>query len=97
MHKRGEEESAGRVERVETTVRADLWQKESSKSETEGLKMVVRPAVIYGLEMVALTESQEVELEVAELKISTGSDEDGQDYKWEHQRDSSDQAVWRQS
>lgn len=62
MHKRGEEESAVRVERVETTVRADLWQKESNKSETEGLKMVVRPAVIYGLEMVALTE-------VAELKM----------------------------
>lgn len=38
-------------------------------------KMVVRRATLYGLE----DESQEAELEVAELKICVGSDEDGQD------------------
>ena len=32
-------------------------------------KMVMRPAMLYGLETVALTKSQEAELEVAELKM----------------------------
>ena len=32
-------------------------------------KTVVRPAMLYGLEAVALTKRQEVELEVAELKM----------------------------
>lgn len=32
-------------------------------------KMVVRPALLYGLETVALTERQEAQLEVAELKV----------------------------
>lgn len=33
MHKTGEEESAGRVEQMKKSVRGDLQQKDSSKSE----------------------------------------------------------------
>ena len=32
-------------------------------------KVVVRPAMLYGLETVALTKRQEAEMEVAELKM----------------------------
>lgn len=45
-------------------------------------RMVARPAMFDGLETVALTERQEVELEAAELKmlrVEFGSDEDGRD------------------
>lgn len=38
VHKRYEQERAPRVEWVETSFRADVWQKDSSKREGEGLK-----------------------------------------------------------
>lgn len=37
VHKR-DEESAGRVSWVELSIKADLWKKESSKKELEGLQ-----------------------------------------------------------
>lgn len=36
--KRGQDESAGRVEQVEKIVRDDLWQKDNSMSERKGLQ-----------------------------------------------------------
>ena len=47
-------------------------------------KTVVRPAMLYGLEAVALTKRQEAELEVKRSRVKdaailVGSDEDGQD------------------
>lgn len=38
LQERGEEESAGRAEWVVTSVRGDLWDKDSSKCEREGLQ-----------------------------------------------------------
>ena len=41
----------------------------SARVKGKVYKMVVRPAMLYGLEAVALTKRQEAELEVAELKM----------------------------
>ncbi|XP_039613886.1 uncharacterized protein LOC120532039, partial [Polypterus senegalus] len=41
----------------------------SARVKGKVYRTVVRPAMLYGLEMVALTRKQETELEVAELKI----------------------------
>lgn len=57
----------GSVEWVEPSVRDDLCQKDSSKSENEGLQMVVRPAMMHGLETMALRKGLVAEM-VAELK-----------------------------
>lgn len=59
MHKRGKKESSGRVKLVQTSERVN----------GKVYKMVERSDMMYGLEIVALTKSHEVELEVAELKI----------------------------
>lgn len=59
MHKRGKEESSGRVKLVQT----------SERVKRKVYKMVERSDMMYGLEIVALTKRHEVELEVAELKI----------------------------
>lgn len=59
-HKKIEEECEGRLKWVES-VTGDLWNKDSSKSEKgerEGYKMVVRPAVMYGLDAAALKKRQ---------------------------------------
>ena len=53
MRKRSEEECS---EWVEKNVRSDLAQASTSQSEREG---VMRPAMLYGLETVALTKRQE--------------------------------------
>lgn len=39
MHETGEEASLGKVEWVEMSGRSDLWQKDSTKSEKQGLKV----------------------------------------------------------
>ena len=57
----------------------------------------MRPAMLFGLETVALAIRQEVELEVAVLKILFGSDKDGQNWEQAHQRDKTGQTFWRQS
>ena len=44
-------------------------QRLSAKVKGKVYRMVVRPAMMYGLETVALTKKQEVELEVAELRM----------------------------
>ena len=49
-------------------VRSDLGQKNSSESEKKVYRRVVRPAGLFGLEMVALTQ-QEEQLEEAEVKM----------------------------
>lgn len=59
MHKRGKEESSGRVKLVQTSERVN----------GKVYKMVERSDMMYGLEIVALTKRHKVELEVAELKI----------------------------
>ncbi|KAI5105228.1 hypothetical protein C0J45_4900, partial [Silurus meridionalis] len=41
----------------------------SARVKGKGYRTVVRPAMLYGLETVALSKRQEVELEVAELKM----------------------------
>lgn len=54
--------------------------------------VVVKPAMMYGLETMALTKRQEADVEAAELKIPrcfTRSDQDGQNWKWVHERYSS--------
>lgn len=38
MHKRSEEESSGRVEKMEMRVRGDLWQKDSSNNDSQVLQ-----------------------------------------------------------
>lgn len=56
--------------RIEASVRGKVY------------KMVVRPALMYGLEMVALRKRHKAELEVAEVKISRffiGNDQDRPD------------------
>ena len=58
---RSEEERTGRMEWVEKNIRSDLRQ--------EVYKVAVRPAMLYGLETVALMKRQEAEMEVAELKM----------------------------
>ena len=60
------------MEWLEKNVRSDLRQ--ASTSHIDGkvynyYKVAVRPAMLYGLETVALTKRQEAEMEVAELKM----------------------------
>lgn len=43
--------------------------------------MVVRPALMYGVEKVSLTKRQEVEQEVEQLKTFTLTDQEGQGLK----------------
>ena len=55
---------------MEKSGRSDLRQ-EGTHGKMKGKldKIVVRPAMLYGLETVALTRKQEMELEVAELRM----------------------------
>ena len=46
-----------------------MKKKSISKSEIKVYKRVVRPTMLFGLEMVALIKKQETELEVAELNM----------------------------
>lgn len=55
VHKRGEEESWGRKEQMEMNVTGNLWQ-DSSKSQREGLQDSSATPMMYGLEIVVLTE-----------------------------------------
>lgn len=64
---RGEKRRAGRVEWVEMS--GEICDRKSSKSERQGCKRAVRPAMMSGLETAALSERQAAELEVAELKM----------------------------
>ena len=50
----------------------------AAKVKGKVYKRVVRPIMFFGLDAVALTKRQEAELDVAELKILFGSDNDGQ-------------------
>lgn len=52
---------------------------DNSKSKTKVYEMIVRPAMIYGLETVALTENQDAKLELVKLEIFIGSHHDSQD------------------
>ena len=53
----------------------------SEKVKGKMYKSVVRPAMLYGLEMVAVTKIQVGKIEAAELKMVTGSDKKGQNKK----------------
>lgn len=64
VHKRDEEVSAGRVEWVEWVM---YDRKIASRVKGKVRKTLIRPAMMYDLEMTALTKRQEAEL--AELKF----------------------------
>ena len=58
------------------------YRKLSTRVKGKVYNTAVRPAMLYGMETVALTRRQEAELEVTEFKdakICNGSDEAGQD------------------
>ena len=66
--------STGRMEWVEKNVRSDLRQESYSGTVPARVtgkvyNMVVRPAMMYGSETVALTKRQEPEMEMTELKM----------------------------
>ena len=54
------------MEWLEKNVRSDLRQ---ARVKGNVYKVAVRPAMLYGLETVALTKRQEAEMEVTELKM----------------------------
>ena len=60
-----EEESTGRMEWVEKNVRSDLRQEIPARVKGMMYKVAVRPAMLYGLETVALTKRQEAKMGVA--------------------------------
>lgn len=63
-------------------------------SEKVGLQVIVRPAVMYGVEILALAKRQEAKLKSLRFSLGdTGMDEIGR----VHQRDSSGCAGWRHS
>lgn len=64
---RGEEESEERGKWVEMSVAGDLWQEDSSKSESEGLEDGSETG--YEVWFGALTKRREVELELLKVKI----------------------------
>lgn len=57
MHKRGEEESAGWVEWLETSVGVIYDRKIAERVKMKDYKMAVRLAVMNGLEMMLLTKN----------------------------------------
>lgn len=65
--------SASRVEQVEMSVRIDLWQKDSDKSEREDLRDGSETCYDVGMETVSLTKRHEVK----GVQIFTGSHQDG--------------------
>ena len=69
MCKRSEEEDPGRLERVEEDVGHYLRQELSGRVKGKVYNTAVRPAMLYGMETVALTRKQEAELELAELRM----------------------------
>ena len=58
---KGKEESTGRMEWMEKSIESNLQQEVTSS--------VVRPAMVYELETVAVTKKQVEEMEVAEIKM----------------------------
>ena len=60
-------------------------------------KSVVRPAMLYGMERVAVGERQVRKIEVAELKMVTGSDKKGQDKKRIREKDRENCKARRQT
>ena len=63
-------------------------------------KSVVRPAMLYGMETVAVTERQVGKMEVAEFEngeMGTGSDKKGQDKKRIRERDCENRKARRQT
>lgn len=64
---RGEEEGAVRVMWMEMSVTGDLWQEDSSKSESEGLEDGSEMG--YEVWFGALTKRREGELELLKVKI----------------------------
>lgn len=78
VHKR-DEESAGRVAWVKLSLKADLWKKESSKKELEGLQDCTGTCydVWFG---VAGKDGAETRADISkDVKIFISSDQKGQD------------------
>lgn len=78
VHKR-DEESAGRVAWVKLSLKADLWKKESSKKELEGLQDCT--GTCYDLWFgVAGKDGAETRADISkDVKIFISSDQKGQD------------------
>ena len=65
------------MELVEKNVRSDL--RVPARVKWKVYKVAVRPAMLYGLETVALTKRQEVEIEVKDVMIFIRSDNNEHD------------------
>ena len=57
------------MEWVEKNVRSDLRQARPARVKGKMYRVAVRPAMLYGLETVALKKRQEAEIKVAEMKM----------------------------
>ena len=63
-------------------------------------RVAVRPAMLYGLETVALTKREgggDGGGRVEDVTILIRSDKNGQNQEWVHQRDSTGGTVWREN
>ena len=72
------------------------YRKLSARVKGKMFKSVVRPAMLYGMETVAVTEKQMENMEVTELKMvrwALGSDKKGQDKKRVREGDGKDCKV----
>ena len=54
---------------MDKSIESNLRQKVTSKSKRNSVQFVVRPAMVYGLETVAVRKKQVEEVEVAEMKM----------------------------
>ena len=69
----------------------------SARVKGKMYKSVVRPAMLYGMEMVAVTERQVGKMEVENGEMGTGSDKKGQDKKRMRERDCENRKARRQT
>ena len=77
MQKRSDEESTGRLEWLEKNVNIQInrttpgliRQHNTARVKGKVYKVAVKPAMLYGLETVALTKRQQAEMEATELKL----------------------------
>lgn len=77
MHMKGEAESAGRVEQVEISLRGDLWKKDSSEGEREGLQD--GPETCYDVLFGDSGTETKTESRAEDVQIFIMSEQDGQD------------------
>ena len=64
-----EEESAGRMERMEKSIGVICDRRLPARVKGKVYSLVIRAGMVYGLETVAVTKKQVEEMEVAEMKM----------------------------